>query len=260
MNTNLITKLLLLTFFCFGVQGITSQKQIEPTTLHDAARLTDHYNQLKELIAQGADVNELDGEGNSPLYMTLLSGNSNNDSADKEERFKKAKLLIQNGAKVDLGGDGLPLIFYSVNNFKTLKLLVTAGANVNEKNTFIHLMSRGGDTPLHWASLHGSLKAVKYLIASNAYITAEDNCGWTPLHCAIFSGNTAIVKYYLANGMDKSITTKKEFEVLWGGFAENPYPANATLLEVAKIAQSNAARHEKIAKDYDEIIRLLEGE
>ena len=60
--------------------------------------------------------------------------------------------------------------------------------------------------------------------------------------------------------MDRNIKTTKKFEVLWGGFAESPYPANSSLMDIAKIAKSNAERHDKKPSDYDEIILLLKQE
>lgn len=226
-------------------------------TLHSAARYINHYNDLKLLIENGEDVNAVDHNGDTPLYINLLYGIFTNDTSDYKERFKKASLLIQSGAKVNVKGSALPLIFYSVENYEILKLLVEAGANVNEKNYFNHLMTRGGDTPLHWASQYGTLKEVQYLLANGAYVNAEDDCGWIPLHCAIFSGNVELVNFYLSKEMDKTIRTKKEFEVLWGGLGENPYPANSTLLQIAKISQSNAHRYDKKPSDYDDIINLL---
>ena len=266
MKVNFSVKLFLLITFCIYIQDCKSQTNSIPNStedsdkinLHYAARYINHYSELKLLIKNGGDVNSLDNDGNTPLYVNLLYSSFSNEPFYNKERLKKAILLIQSGADVNIKGSALPIIFYSVGNYYMLKLIVEAGANVNEKNSFKHLMARGGDTPLHWASQYGTLKEVQYLIEKGADINAEDDCGWTPLHCAIFSGNVELVNFYLSKGMDKTIRTKKEFEVLWGGWAENPYPLNSTLLEIAKIAKSNAHRYEKKTSDYDEIISLLE--
>lgn len=233
-------------------ESINSKK-----TLHYCAKYINHLDELKSLVKNGADVNATDSHGNTPLYTTLMYGASENNAAKREERFEKASYLIENGAKLDIKGYALPLLFYSINHFETLKLLVEAGANINEKNKFSHLMSRSGDTPLHWAALYGTIKEVKYLISKGADIKTKDNCGWTPLHCAIFSGNKELVSFFLSQNLDKKMKTTKEFEVLWGGLAENPYPAHITLLELAYIAQSNAERHDKKASDFESIILLL---
>ena len=237
---------------------INKKDESGKTALHYAARYTNRYHTLKQLIENGAAINVLDNDGNTPLYETLLYGSFATDPTDYNERYQKAKLLIQHGASVNSEGTALPLIFYSVGHYDMLKLLVEAGANVNAKNNFNHLMGRGGDTPLHWASQYGTLNEIHYLLEQGAEMNAVDDCGWTPLHCAIFSGNTDLVKFYLSQGVDSTLRTKKEFEVLWGGMAENPYPQGATLLQVATVAQSNAARHDKQSSDYDEIISILE--
>ena len=253
-------KLLLLIVLCF--QLLASKPQMgtivkNKITIHDAAKYINHYNKLKLLLKKGKNVNLLDNNGDTPLYINLLYGNFTNNSSDNKERLKKASLLIKNGAKVNIKGSALPLIFYSVKDYDMLKLLVESGANVNERNNFKHLMARGNDTPLHWASQYGTLKEVKYLLKKGANINTKDDSGWLPIHCAIFSGNTEIVKFYFSKKVDRTIKTTKEFKVLWGGWAENPYPQNSNLLQVAKIAQSNAHRHNKKASDYDDIIILL---
>jgi ankyrin repeat protein len=258
MNMKKLTTIILLFFsICSVGQELKTNEEI---SLHSAARYNNHYSELALLINNGGDVNLLDSEGNTPLYVVLLYNSFSNEPSYNKERIKKAELLINNGANVNIKGSALPILFYSVENYGMLKLLVEAGANVNEKNNLNHLMARGGDSPLHWASQYGTLKEVLYLLENGAEINAEDDCGWTPLHCAIFSGNIEVVNFYLSKEMDRTIRTTKEFEVLWGGEAENPYPVNSTLLQIAKIAQSNAHRYEKESSDYDEIIRLLEEE
>jgi ankyrin repeat protein len=252
-------KLFLLMALCFQFLTAISQSESKTDikTLHYCARYINHLDEMKTLVKNGADVNKVDDNGNTPLYTTLIYGSSTDDDKRRNERFQKASLLIKNGAKLDIKGHALPILFYGINDYETLELLVESGADVKKKNEYKHLMSRGRDTPLHWAAQNATITEVKYLISKGADINAKDLAGWTPLHCAIFSGNEKIVKFFLSQKIDKKIKTTKEFEVLWGGFAENPYPANTTLLDLAKIAQSNAERHDKKASDYEGIILLL---
>ena len=241
------------------------------TALHYAARYSKHYHCLKLLIENGADVNTIDNSGMSPLYATLFdvsyyyNSRFTKDPTVIKKKVKTIKLLLQSGADVKAKGPRLPAIFYAVENYEILKLMVEAGANIMEENNFNYMDSRGKETPLHWAAQNGTLEVVQYLIVKGANINAIDNFGWTPLHYAIFSGNTEIVKFLLSKGIDKTITTKRRFEEsawkLRGTLTfrpPDPYPAGSTLLQFAEIVKFNSHIHRKKESDYDEIIKLLE--
>ena len=55
-------------------------------------------------------------------------------------------------------------------------------------------------TPLHLASLHGSMETVTVLLVNGASVSAKDAAGQTPLHCASQSGRVAAAALLLRKG------------------------------------------------------------
>eukprot|EP01138_Halocafeteria_seosinensis_P015867 gb/GECG01016192.1/.p1 GENE.gb/GECG01016192.1/~~gb/GECG01016192.1/.p1 ORF type:complete len:134 (+),score=14.69 gb/GECG01016192.1/:1-402(+) len=56
-------------------------------------------------------------------------------------------------------------------------------------------LSKGGDTPLHYAASHGKAQIVRTLIREfGADTDVENILGYTPLHYAAQNGNVAIVQ------------------------------------------------------------------
>jgi len=79
-----------------------------------------------------------------------------------------------------------------------LQLLLSKGANVNEKN-------RMGWTPLHTAIRNSRLALIEPLIAKGADINAADNRGQTPLMAAIYIGQKDAVELLIAKGADVNV-------------------------------------------------------
>lgn len=96
--------------------------------------------QLEEAVAAGADVNEEDGDGITPL---MLAAGYNN--------WEAAEVLIRAGARVD-AVDSLsrtPLMFAIEHNgtVRTIRNLIQAGADPNASDLFCQ-------TPLPLAKMH----------------------------------------------------------------------------------------------------------
>ena len=102
--------------------------------LWDAINRKD-YEEIKNLISKGADVNA-----------------KYNNYTDGSMLFS----IIIHGEKQDL---------------KIVKLLIDAGANINEKNY--------GNSLLYWASRSGNLEVVKLLLFKGADVNVVDNDGRT---------------------------------------------------------------------------------
>lgn len=69
------------------------------------------------------------------------------------------------------------------------------GDNINE-------IGQGGQTPLMTATLRGSARAVKVLLAAGADTTIPENDGYTPMHGAGFQGRAEVARLLLAHGLD----------------------------------------------------------
>jgi hypothetical protein len=79
-----------------------------------------------------------------------------------------------------------------------VQLLLSRGANVNEKN-------RMGWTPLHTAVRNRRLALIEPLLAKGADINATDNRGQTPLMAAVYIGQKDAAELLIAKGADINI-------------------------------------------------------
>lgn len=104
----------------------------------------DNLNAIKVLITKGANVNQTNDDGITPLSAALY-------------------------------GD-----IYKKPNFEIVKLLVENGADVNAKDDKRENVSQM--TPLSKSIYEDNLEIAKYLIDNGADITAQDSGGLTPLH------------------------------------------------------------------------------
>lgn len=73
--------------------------------------------------------------------------------------------------------------------------LILKGAN-------IHATDFHGETPLHWAARFGQIEIVNLLIGNGANIDFRNTSGETPLHVAAKNNNTESMRLLLANGAD----------------------------------------------------------
>ncbi len=181
-------------------------------------------NLVKSLVENGADVNQPDGNGNTPLFIACKNGNK-----------ALAKYLIDNGADVNqpdgngntplfiacdrwyidlaeylidrhsaklnsriINGYGKDLLFkaYEKENGNTVKSLIENGMDVN-------IEDENGKTPLLMACLWNNENLAKYLIEEqNANINVESKRGWTPLFMAYRQKNIDLAKYLIEHGAD----------------------------------------------------------
>jgi len=135
-------------------------------SIHDAA-FKGNSEVVKQYLVSGADVNEKDNDGATPL-----------DWAISRDHRVTADLLCKHGGKhgtihgAAYGGD-----------IEAVKEFLAAGTDVNAKGEF-------GETPLHFAETR---EIAELLIAKGADVNAKSNRGETPLHLAAYNGHKEIV-------------------------------------------------------------------
>jgi len=177
------------------------------TPLHSAI-MGNHLAIVKFLIENGADINakaenELPGgTGWTPLHLAASSGN-----------LDIVKYLIDHGADVNAKDDVWFTPLHEAARFghsSVVELLIHHGADVNAK-------SITGSTPLHEAigviisarvlhTLDKCLFVAKLLIDHGADVNAKEGLlGWTPLHCAAKWGFEDLVKLLLESGADPTV-------------------------------------------------------
>ena len=149
----------------------------------------ENVNATRKLLNNGANVNQNNGNGRSPLMQASFIGNS-----------ELVKLLLAKGADVNKAdSDGnTALHFATVENYLgiTRLLLAAPGIQVNKVN-------KDGETPLIVASQAGDYEIVEALLAKGADVNKADKEGRTPLNRASSEGHMKVVKVLLgARGID----------------------------------------------------------
>ncbi|MBF0328860.1 MAG: ankyrin repeat domain-containing protein [Nitrospirae bacterium] len=159
-----------------------------PYELHSAAVLG-YENRAESLIAKGANVNEWDRGGNTPLMHAVSQG-----------KAKIAKLLIDNGANMNVRySDGNTLLCTAIilGYTEITNMLISKGADVNARTT------NGIHTPLSWAIHKENIKVAKLLIEKGADVNDRKSIGGnTHLMSAAYLSNIKVAKLLIDNGAD----------------------------------------------------------
>lgn len=179
-----ILAILMLLIFIFS----TSISSAMAGVLINAAESGD-IDQIKRLITNGANINEKDEDGWTPLIMAAEGGNK-----------AVVELLISKGANVNAknnyGATPLHKVLDATRpatkpldeaRKAIAELLITKEANVNAKGF-------NNTTPLHLAAMRGEISLVKVLIAKGADVNAKTQKGRTALFLAKYTNQMAVVE------------------------------------------------------------------
>ena len=185
-----------------GKDIVNKYDSLNKTPLVCACR-GNNLDMVKLLVKAGADVNNKDGDGRSPIDVSIFNGSSIGISKDL------IKFLLRCGAKVDNKNllDRLIQVYDIGNggfNFNDiLKLLIAGGADVNVQNWY-------GRCPIHTAIKYGNLDLIKSLIKNGADVNIKDNFGVTPILQTIneeeLKNQKDILKFLIKNGADVNIS------------------------------------------------------
>ena len=122
----------------------------------------DQIEEVRQLLADGADVEERGGEGETtPLSTAAAHGHE-----------AVARLLLEHGAD-------------------------TVAESTAEYGT-----GRLGSMPLHYAALHSHVDILLLLLQNGADVSALDNIAYTPLHYAAVIGRKDVVWLLLEHGAE----------------------------------------------------------
>lgn len=181
------------------------------TQLHKLVRQAnnhDHFKTLEKFITDGANVDERDNDGLTPLHHAAFMGHP-----------ESIRILFAHNADINApdNDDWTPLHVAAVSgNFACLSLLISYGANVRASVGKI-VGEIEGCTPLHCAATSGSLPCLIELlnVGANPDRIARDEKGETPLHKAAKNGHLNCVKKLLnydATLIYKASITLRNFE------------------------------------------------
>ena len=152
---------------------------------------------LQNLIAAGADVNNRDGSGTTPLMFAVKH------SANPEV----IRILSKAGADINtrnvIGRTALIIAAEYNDNPDVISILTSVGADVNAQND-------NGWTPLVYATwFNDNLEVIKALINAGADVNAIGEFGTTPLVLAVTFRETDVLEILLESGVD--VNTKDSF-------------------------------------------------
>jgi len=146
---------------------------------------------IRYLILKGANPNQFNTRGQSPLMYAARSGN-----------VFGAEALLENGAMVDSqDGDGMTSLHFACFNIKPeaspriAELLIEKGAAINQKNA-------KGETPLMLASRDSNLGLIRSLLDHSAEIDAQNIDGWSALMYAAFHEQVEVIDTLADRGAD----------------------------------------------------------
>ena len=139
---------------------------------------------IRVLLEIGADPNEEDLKGNTPLLLATIG-----KRILGSHRVKIVKILLESGAcpKKTSKYGSTPLYYAAAGgDAAIIKLLIDAGANPNCANVL-------GETPLHLAAALGKANVVKILLERGADKSKTNEDGKTPLSIAQDRGHQDVV-------------------------------------------------------------------
>ncbi len=183
-------------------------------TIH-AAVAAGKIDVVKSLLANGANVNERDADGSTPLMIA------------SENSLPLVQLLIDARASLEARDSrGRTSLHRAAAAGKTnvAGLLLDSGALVNPK-------ANDGATPLLYAVQSGRLPMVELLLAHRAQVDLADSSGTTPLMLASVHESLPIVEALLTAGAKVDILDAQRRTALYRASAEARPEAVRLLLE-----------------------------
>ena len=157
----------------------------------DAVTYND-FDTVKRLIKEGVDLNTKDDSGNTPLHWA--------------SSVSMAELLLKNGADIhsrnNMGGTPLHTAS-SWGRSNIVSFFIAQGADIHAKDEF------GGDMPIHYAAKGGDIATIRVLIKAGSNINEKNNSGSTPIFNAIANNSVEAVEFLINQGADLSAVKSK---------------------------------------------------
>jgi ankyrin repeat protein len=158
--------------------------------LHSAVRMG-RLQDVRLLLADGADVNSQDARGRTMLQIAILGG-----------RTQMIWLLLDFNADAthyDSDGSSAFLIALARNMNDVARVLL------EDHNVDVHTANQQGQTPLHIAAVQGNADIAYHILQHNAHANVQDHEGNTPLHIALDALHYEVARLLLDHRASTSI-------------------------------------------------------
>jgi uncharacterized protein len=168
--------------------ALTPRQPRSPNEALQTAVRAGDLDQVKRLLAAGADVNARDPLGSAPLLVASCSG-----------KTEVAQVLLAmradvNAARPDAPSSPLECAVLT-GQAEIVKLLLASGAHVDTR-------SSNGQTVLHIAASRGNAQITDLLLGAHADVSLVDIEGNTALDAAVLHGRSQVVSLLIAHGAD----------------------------------------------------------
>lgn len=188
-----------------------TEPRLHDTALHFAIT-HNHISFVQELVKfENIDLNISNIRGNTPLLHAIDSGNS-----------AIVRILISKGANISIpDNQGFTSLHKAIlnGNLEIIRILL------NHENYSDILNSTSTEqklTPLHQASFHGKISAMKLLLKTTGInISPKTSNNSTPLHMAALKNHSKAIELLLKNGVqpdekDNHLRTALHYSCIYG--------------------------------------------
>ena len=203
----------------FCKSNLDRKCEVQGTALHFAAQ--EHDDLFRLLVHHGANVNETDSRGDTPIHIAAARGSVSKlsvlctagvDLSSVDNLLFHAALSRSHDCVQFLLGKGCPIECSESNSnnsaahiaasgpLETFKLLVKAAPHlVNQQNI-------GGIAPLHFASVQNDHRNLEFLLSiPDIELSVQNGRGDTPLHYAASVGNIQTTMLLLDAGANPDL-------------------------------------------------------
>jgi len=195
-----------------------------------AAANRGHAQVAQVLLENGAEVNATDFQGWTALYYTFWIFPGEDNEENHRERVQLVKALIASGADVNKQCQGIsPLI----NAISTGTPRLGSIEALLDAGADIHFKDNRGLTPLYWAAFEGDRDVLDLILERGDYSDT--------IHLAACREDLTRVQTFLEEGMD--VNTKDEFgctPLHWAGLADSPEVAEFLISRGADVNAKDA--------------------
>lgn len=183
---------------------------IEGATALWCASGAGHFDIVRNLVNNGADVNHSTRSSSTPLRHACFEGHLN-----------IVEYLIENGAHINTTNDANStclMIASFKGHVQVVSYLIGKGADLDAKD-------ENGDTAFHYAADEGKLEIIKIFNKFGAMIV-RNNKGMTPLLLAATRTHENVVDFFIDNKYCSQLESVEALELIGASYATNNPPCN----------------------------------